>query len=61
MHKGSVQKKIAEKETLVHVGGRGIKKSPFFGSSKRGHILMGGALQLLHSLYMKQKPNIFWI
>ena len=36
------QKKIAEKETLVHTGGRGVKKSPFFSSSKRGHILMGG-------------------
>ena len=36
--KGSVQKnKIAEKETLVHMGGRGVKKSPFFSSPKRGH------------------------
>ena len=25
------KKQIAEKETLVHMGGRGIKKSPFFG------------------------------
>ena len=25
------KKKIAEKETLVHMGGRGVKKSPFFG------------------------------
>ena len=38
------KKKIAEKETLVHMGGRGVKKSPFFGSSKRGHILMGGGV-----------------
>ena len=39
------KKKIAEKETLVHMGGRGVKKSPFFGSSKRGHILMGGGVK----------------
>ena len=24
--------KIAKKETLAHMGGRGVKKSPFFGS-----------------------------
>ena len=24
------KKKIAEKETLVHMGGRGVKKIPFF-------------------------------
>ena len=24
------KKKIAEKETLVHTGGRGVKKNPFF-------------------------------
>ena len=28
--KGCLQKKIAEKETLVHMGGRGVKKIPFF-------------------------------
>ena len=28
--KGCVQKKIAEKETLVHMGGRGVKIIPFF-------------------------------
>ena len=26
------KKKIAEKETLVHMGGRGVKKIPFFSS-----------------------------
>ena len=40
------KKKIAEKETLVHVGGRGIKKSPFFSSPKRGHILMEGGVKI---------------
>ena len=34
--KGSVQKKIAEKETLVHMGGRGVKKIPFFQFTKKG-------------------------
>ena len=43
------QKKIAEKETLVHMGGRGVKKSPFFGSSKRGHIFMGGGVKIFLS------------
>ena len=41
----AVKKKIAEKETLVHMGGRGVKKSPFFSSSKRGHILMEGEVK----------------
>ena len=28
------KKKIAEKETLVHMGGRGLKKSPFLVHQK---------------------------
>ena len=44
INKGCLQKKIAEKGTLVHTGGRGVKKSPFFSLSKRGHILMGGGV-----------------
>ena len=43
------KKKIAEKETLVHMGGRGVKKSPFFSSSKRGHILMEGGVKIFFS------------
>ena len=31
------------------MGGRGLKKSPFFGSSKRGHILMGGGVKIFMS------------
>ena len=45
------QKKIAEKETLVHTGGRGVKKSPFFSSSKRGHILMGGGVNFFCPIF----------
>ena len=45
----ALKKKIAEKETLVHMGGRGLNKSPFFGSSKRGHILMGGGFKIFLS------------
>ena len=30
LHLGKRSKKIAEKETLVHMGGRGVKKIPFF-------------------------------
>ena len=41
---GSHPKKIAEKETLVNTGGRGVKKSPFFSLQKRGHILMEGGV-----------------
>ena len=38
------KKEIAEKETLVHTGGRGVKKSPFFSLQKKGHILMEGGV-----------------
>ena len=44
--KECVQKKVTEKETLVHTEGAGVKKSPFFSSSKRGHILMGGGVKI---------------
>ena len=40
------KKKIAEKETLVHTGGRGVKKFPFLSSPKRGHILMVGGVKI---------------
>ena len=43
------KKKIAEKETLVHMGGRGVKKSPFLSSSKRGHIPMEGGVKIFLS------------
>ena len=44
------KKKIAQKVMLEHTGGRGIKKSPFFTSSKRGHILIwGGEVQFFLS------------
>ena len=33
--------KIAEKETLVHMGGRGVKKSPFLAHQK-GDIFLWG-------------------
>ena len=37
----AMRKKIAEKEkTLVYTGERGVKKFPYFSSTKVGHILM---------------------
>ena len=45
----AVKKKIAEKETLVHMGGKGVKKIPFFSSLKRGHILMEGGVTIFLS------------
>ena len=46
---GCLQKKtIAQKVTLEHTGGRGVKKSPFLASSKRGHIFMEGSKYFCH-------------
>ena len=47
--KECVQKKVTEKETLVHTEGAGVKISPFFSSSKRGHILMEGRVKIFLS------------
>ena len=46
-------KKIAEKETLVHTGGRG-NKSPFLSSSKGGHIFLEGEVKIIssHDIYL---------
>ena len=43
------KKKIAQKVTLEHTGGRGVKKFPFFASSKRGHIFMEGGVKIFLS------------
>ena len=40
--KGCIQKKNAEKETLVHTGGRGVKKSHFLAHQKGDIFLWGG-------------------
>ena len=44
------KKKIADKETLVHTGGRGLKKSPFFSLQKKGTYSYGGRgrMSLVH-------------
>ena len=36
------KKKIAEKETLVHMGGRGVKKNPLFLVHQKGDIFLWG-------------------
>ena len=47
--RNAFKKKVTEKETLVHTEGAGVKKSPFFSSSKRGHILMEGRVKIFLS------------
>ena len=47
-HKGCIPKNNVE-ETLVHTEGRGVKKSPFLSSSRRGHILVEGEVKIFLS------------
>ena len=47
--KGCLQKKNPEKETLVHTGGRGVKKIPFFWFIKKGTYSYGGGFKIFLS------------
>ena len=49
------KKKIAEKETLVHMGGRGVKKNPLFLTHQKGDIFLWreGSKSFCHMLHIQ--------
>ena len=69
----AVKKKIAEKETLVHMGGRGVKKSPFLAHQKgdlflwregsksfchMSHVLFGVSVSTLFVAFFEALHNV---
>ena len=53
------KKKIAEKETLVHMGGRGVKKIPFFWFIKKGTYSYGGSSAVITQFVHEAKAKYF--